>query len=170
LAKKRVKIATEFKAFVLRGNVIDLAVGVIIGGAFNKIVTSLVNDVIMPVISIIIGTAQFNNLFIALDGGDYATLEAAGSAPLLKYGSFIAAVFDFLLMALVIFLLVKIIAFVRSKLERDKPAEAPAPATKVCPFCMSEIHIDATVCPMCTRTLTGMVPLDEDKTMLFREV
>jgi large conductance mechanosensitive channel len=173
LAKKRIKVASEFKDFILRGNVIDLAVGVIIGGAFGKIVTSLVNDIVMPLFSLLIGTGQFANMFIALDGNDYSSLDAAveASAPVLKYGNFIAMILDFVLMALVIFMLVKFIAFLRKGFEKEKPQAAPA--TKVCPFCMSAIHIDASVCPMCTRSLNPKADTDNDtegRTMLFNEV
>ncbi len=142
----------EFKEFAMRGNVIDLAVGVIIGGAFQKIVTSLVNDIIMPVISLAMKGADFASKFIALDGSDYASIEDAteAGAAILTYGNFIAVVIDFLIMAFVIFLLVKAL----NKLSTlGKKAEAPveaAPTTKVCPYCKSEIAIDATKCPHCT--------------------
>lgn len=142
----------EFKKFILRGNVIDLAVGIIIGGAFNKIVTSLVNDVIMPLLSIVLGQTKLDSMYIALDGGKYESIEAAGAVPLLKYGSFISTILDFLLMALVIFLLVRTINTLRDKIKRDpEPAAAPAaPATKICPYCITEIKIEARRCPNCT--------------------
>lgn len=142
----------EFKAFAMRGNVIDLAVGVIIGGAFQKIVTSLVNDIIMPLISLIMKGADFATKFIALDGGDYATIEEAteAGAAILTYGNFIAAVIDFIIMAFVIFLLVKGLNKLAT-LGKKKEEEAPAaPTTKVCPYCKSEIAIDATKCCHCT--------------------
>ncbi len=138
----------EFKKFALKGNMIDLAVGVIIGGAFNSLVSSLVNDVIMPLLSLVTGRVDFNNWFIALDGNKYETLalaEEAGVA-VVKYGTFISGVLNFIIMAFVVFLLVKGINSLKKK---EEPA-APAPATtKKCPYCMSEIHIDATKCAHC---------------------
>jgi large conductance mechanosensitive channel len=144
----------DFKAFVMRGNVMDLAVGVIIGGAFGKIVSSLVNDVIMPLIGLILGKVQFANLFIDLSGKGYATLEAAkaDSAAVLTYGNFIQNIVDFLIIAFVIFLMVRAI----SRLTAPKPAPAAAPAaptTKECPHCISTIPIKATRCPNCTSQL-----------------
>lgn len=138
----------EFKKFALKGNMIDLAVGVIIGGAFNSLVSSLVNDVIMPLLSLVTGRVDFNNWFIALDGNKYETLalaEEAGVA-VVKYGTFISGVLNFIIMAFVVFLLVKGINSLKKK---EEPA-APAPATtKKCPYCMSEIHIEATKCAHC---------------------
>lgn len=142
----------EFKEFAMRGNVIDLAVGVIIGGAFQKIVTSLVNDMIMPLISLLMKGANFASKFIALDGGDYATVEEAkeAGAAILTYGNFIAVVIDFLIMAFVIFLLVKLLNKI-SSLGKKKEEPAPqVPTTKICPFCKSEIAVDAVKCPHCT--------------------
>ena len=145
----------EFKEFAMRGNVIDLAVGVIIGGAFQKIVNSLVNDLIMPLIGLISKGSDFASKFVALDGGTYASIEeaqAAGAA-ILTYGNFIAAVIDFLIMAVVIFLLVKglnSLASIGKKKEEAVAEEPAAPTTKVCPFCKSEIAIDATKCAHCT--------------------
>ncbi len=143
----------EFKEFAMRGNVIDLAVGVIIGGAFQKIVTSLVNDLVMPLIGLITKGSDFATKFIALDGGEYASIEeaTAAGAALLTYGNFIAAVIDFFIMAVVIFLLVKglnTLAGLGKK--KAEPVEEPAPTTKVCPYCKSEIAIDATKCAHCT--------------------
>ena len=143
----------EFKNFILRGNVIDLAVGVIIGGAFNKIVTSLVNDLIMPLLSLIIGNESLDGKFIALDGNKYASVAEAANAPLLKYGSFIATVLDFLLMGFIIFLLVKLLSMVKKKFTAEKPAATGEPTEKECPFCISQINIKATVCPNCTSRL-----------------
>ncbi len=145
----------EFKEFAVKGNMMDLAVGVIIGGAFNALVSSLVNDIIMPLLSLITGKIDFNNLFIALDGEKYTTLEAAkeAGASTVNYGSFISGIINFIIMAFVVFLIVKGI----NKLRRlgEKPVEAaPAePTTKVCPFCQSEISIKATRCPHCTSKL-----------------
>lgn len=139
----------EFKEFAIKGNMIDLAVGVIIGGAFNGLVTSLVDNVIMPVITLLTGKIDFSNLFIALDGGDYATLAEAqkAGAATLNYGTFISGLLNFFIMAFVVFLIVKAMNKMRRK-------EEPAPVTtKVCPYCMSEIHIDADRCPHCTSQL-----------------
>lgn len=133
---KKKGFAAEFKEFILRGNVIDLAVGVIIGGAFQAIVNSLVEDIIMPVIGVILGKVDFSAL--AFEIGD-ATIT---------YGKFITAIINFLIMALVIFCIVKAINKVSDKF--SKPEEEAAPTTKVCPFCKSEISIDATKCPHCT--------------------
>ena len=134
----------EFKDFAVKGNVVDMAVGVIVGGAFGKIVTSLVG--------VLTGGIDFSNLFLPLDGNTYATLaeaEAAGAA-VLKYGSFLSQVLDFLIVSFVIFIFVKKIM----ALGRKKEAPAPeAPKTKVCPYCKSEIAIDATRCPHCTSEL-----------------
>lgn len=142
----------EFKKFIMRGNVIDLAVGVIIGGAFQKIVNSLVNDVVMPLISLITGGVDFNNWFLVLGEGEFATAaeaKAAGVATL-NYGTFIGTALDFLIMAFVIFVFIKIINTVSDKLKKEKPEEPATPTTKVCPYCKSEIDIAATKCPHCT--------------------
>ena len=151
--EKKDGFVAEFKQFILRGNVVDLAVGVIIGGAFQAIVNSLVNGVIMPVISLLTKGVDFTNLFIQLNGDvKYATLAEAqeAGAAVLAYGNFISAVINFLIMALVIFLLVKGINKVHSIGKKEEPAEEPAPTTKECPFCKSEIAIEATRCPHCT--------------------
>ena len=153
LMKKKIPIVEEFKKFILRGSVIDLAVGVIVGGAFNKIVNSLVNDLLMPIFSIVLGKVSLDGRFIALDGKHYATLEEAGTAPLLKYGSFLSTVLEFLIMGVAIFMLVKSINFLQDKM--TKTHEEAAPATKACPFCLSDIHVGAKVCPHCTRELEG---------------
>ena len=146
------KIAKEFRDFITRGNVLDMAVGVIVGGAFGKIVTSLVNDIIMPLVGVLTGGIDFSNLFLPLDGNTYATLadaEAAGAA-VLKYGSFLSQVLDFLIVSFVIFIFVKkIMALGRKK---EAPVEE-APKTKVCPYCKTEIAVDATRCPHCTSEL-----------------
>lgn len=147
----------EFKEFISKGSVIDLAVGVIIGGAFQKIVNSLVNDIVMPVISLITGGIDFNNWFIALGEGDFATAadaKAAGVATL-NYGTFLGTALDFLIMAFVIFLFVKAINTVRNKVPKHKE-ETPAsePATKLCPYCKSEIDIAAVKCPHCTSDIS----------------
>ena len=145
-------IFKEFKDFISKGNVIDLAVGVIIGGAFSAIVTSLVTNVVTPAISLLTGKVSFTDLFIALDGGEYATLAAAqeAGAATINYGLFIQAVIDFILIAFVIFLLVKGINKIRTAGKKEEEAVEEAPTTKICPFCKSEISIDATRCAHCT--------------------
>ena len=150
--------AAEFKKFIMRGNVIDLAVGVIIGGAFQAIVNSLVNDIVSPVLSLATKGVNFADKFIVLttDEVAFATVEAAKEAgyATLNYGGFITAVINFLIMAFVIFMLVKTINKVseigKKKDEEPAPAE---PTTKVCPYCKSEIAIDATRCAHCTSEL-----------------
>lgn len=144
------KFFGEFKDFIAKGNVIDLAVGVIIGGAFSGIVTSLVTNIITPVITLVTGKVSFTDLFIALDGKEYATLAAAtdAGASTINYGLFIQGVIDFLITAFVIFLLVKGINKIRSIGKKEEAEEAPA--TKKCAFCKSEIDIEATRCPHCT--------------------
>jgi large conductance mechanosensitive channel len=143
-------ILQEFKEFARRGNVLDLAVGVIIGAAFGKIVTSFVNDVLMPPIGLLVGQVDFSNLFISLRGGVYSTVaeaKAAG-APTLNYGLFVNACIDFLLVAFAVFLLVR-------QVNRLMPKPAVAPSTQECPFCFSAISVKATRCSQCTSQLTG---------------
>lgn len=143
----------EFKKFIMRGNVIDLAVGVIIGGAFQSIVKSLVDDIFMPIISLATKGIDFSNWFIALDGNKYGTLPQAqeAGAAVISYGNFISAVINFIIMAFIIFLFVKAI---NTLAEKTKKAEEPAAhTTKKCPYCMSEIDIEATKCPHCTSSL-----------------
>jgi large conductance mechanosensitive channel len=137
----------EFREFAARGNVIDLAVGVIIGAAFGKIVASLVADIVMPPIGMLLGRVDFSNLFIALDGGTYATLAEAQkvSAPTLNYGKFINTILEFSIVAFAVFLLVK-------QVNRLKGPAAPADARE-CPFCASTISVKATRCPQCTSDL-----------------
>lgn len=140
----------EFKEFVVRGNVLDLAVAVIIGGAFGKIVTSFVNDVLMPPIGLLLGGVDFANLFISLNGQAYASLadaQAAG-APTINYGVFLNTVIDFVIVAFVIFLIVK----AANKTKKQEPAPA-APTTRECPHCFTAISIKATRCPNCTSQL-----------------
>jgi large conductance mechanosensitive channel len=139
----------EFKKFIMRGNVLDLAIGVIIGAAFGKIVTSLVNDVLMPVIGLAAGKMDFANLFISLNGKAYDTIAAAKAdkAPTLNYGLFINTVIEFLIVVFVIFLIVK-------QVNRFMPAPPPAPvATKECPQCCTAIPLAAKRCPACTSAL-----------------
>lgn len=139
----------EFKEFAIRGNVIDLAIGIIIGGAFGKIVDSLVKDVIMPPVGMIMGKVDFASLFINLSGIHYETLAEAkkAGAATLNYGLFISTIVDFLIMAFVVFLMVKQI----NRMKKEAPAAAPD--TRECPFCMSSIPLRATRCPHCTSTL-----------------
>ena len=141
----------EFKKFALKGNMIDLAVGVIVGGAFNSIVTSLVNDIFMPVLSLFTGKLDFSNWFIALDGNKYLTIAEAqeAGAATLNYGNFISGIINFIIMAFVVFMLVKAI----NKLKHEEPAQPAAPTTKKCPFCKTDIPLEATKCPHCTSTL-----------------
>lgn len=140
----------EFKEFALKGNMIDLAVGVIIGGAFNSIVNSLVNDIIMPALSIFTGKLDFTNLFFALDGKQYETLTKAQELGIatINYGSFITGVINFIIMAFVVFLIVSGINKMRKKHEPAKPV-----TVKKCPYCYSDIHVDASKCPNCTSEL-----------------
>lgn len=139
----------EFKKFIQRGSVIDLAVGVIIGGAFGSIVNSLVNDVIMPPVGLLIGNVDFSNLYINLSGGNYPSLAEAqnAGAVTINIGLFINTLINFLILAFVIFILVRQV----NKLQ--KPETAAAPVTKECPFCYSNIPIKATRCPQCTSEL-----------------
>lgn len=140
----------EFKKFALRGNMIDLAVGIIIGGAFSSIVNSLVNDIIMPILSIFTKRINFNNLFFALDGKHYDTIQLAQDAGVatVNYGTFLSGVLNFIIMAFVVFLLVRWM----NKLKRPEPAAAPT--TKKCPHCLSDININASKCPYCTSDVT----------------
>jgi len=149
---RRNAMLKEFKEFALRGSVIDLAVGVIIGGAFGKIVTSLVNDIIMPPIGMLLGKVNFTDLFIDLSGKGYATLadaKTAGAATI-NYGLFLNTILDFLIVAFVIFLVIRQM----NRMKRPAPAAAPVdPVVKTCPHCATEIPIAATRCPHCTSQL-----------------
>jgi large conductance mechanosensitive channel len=139
----------EFKEFVMRGNVMDMAVGIIIGAAFGKIITSLVNDIIMPPIGLILGKVDFSSLFLNLSPTHYDSLTAAkaAGAPTVNYGVFLNAVIDFLIVAFVIFLVVKQV----NRLKKT-PAAAP-PNTKDCPYCKTSIPIGAVRCPNCISDL-----------------
>ena len=150
-------VFSEFKAFILRGNIIDLAIGVIIGGALQKIITALVDDIIMPLISLAMPKAlDLSSMFLALDGGDYATLSqarAAGAA-VLTYGSFLTMVLNFLLMAAAVFALIKGINALNHIANKDAGDLILAQKeTKTCPFCCSEINPAASRCPFCTGEL-----------------
>jgi large conductance mechanosensitive channel len=137
----------DFKKFIARGNVVDLAVGVVIGAAFGKIVTSLVGDLIMPPIGLALGKVDFSSLFIPLDGKQYASVAAAkaAGAPVLAYGQFINTIIEFLIIAFAVFLLVRAV----QKVYKPEP---PAP-TKDCAFCTKAIPVKAKRCPECTSTL-----------------
>ena len=140
----------EFKAFAMRGNVVDLAVGVVIGAAFGKIVSSFVADVLMPPIGLLLGKVDFSNLFISLSGRSFATIgeaKAAG-APTLNIGLFVNSMIDFLIIAFAVFLVVK-------QINSLMPAPAPPAATKECPFCLAAIPAKALRCGHCTSQLAG---------------
>ncbi len=139
----------EFKTFIMRGNVLDLAVGIIIGGAFGKIISSFVNDILMPPLGMIMGKINFADLFINLSGKPYPTVAAAkaAGAPTINYGMFINTIIDFLIVAFAIYLMI-----VQVNRLQKKPEAAP-PTTKECPFCFSAVPIKATRCPHCTSNL-----------------
>ncbi len=141
----------EFKEFAMKGNMLDLAIGLILGAAFGAIVASLVNDVIMPPIGLLLGRVDFKELFLALNGQTYATLADAkkAAAPVIAYGSFLNTIINFLIVAFVAFLIVK----QANRMKRQEPAPVAAPATKDCPFCASAIPIKAVRCPNCTSDL-----------------
>jgi len=139
----------EFKTFVMRGNVLDLAVAVIIGGVFGKIVSSLVNDVLMPPIGLVVGKVDFSSLYLNLSPDTYASLAEAqkAGAPIIKYGLFINTVIDFLIVSFVIFMVVRL----ANRLQRQQAAAEPAPpTTRECPYCLSTIPLKATRCGHCT--------------------
>lgn len=158
------KFLNEFKTFALRGNVIDLAVGVIIGGAFQTIIKSMVDDLIMPFVGLATGGVNFTDQFVVLKlaegvekGTQYLSLTEAkeAGATVFAYGSFVTAIINFIIMAIAIFFLVKIINNLH-KIGKKKEEDAiEAPTTKVCPFCKSEIAIEATRCAHCTSELNG---------------
>jgi large conductance mechanosensitive channel len=141
----------EFKEFVIKGNVLDMAVGIIIGAAFGKVVTSFVSDVLMPPIGLLLGKVDFSNLFIDLSGKSFESLADAkkAGAATLNYGLFLNTAIDFLIVGFAIFILVRQV----NRLKRQAPA--PAPATRVCPFCATDIPIKATRCPHCTSTVAA---------------
>jgi len=139
----------EFKEFAMRGNVLDLAIGVILGGAFGKIVSSFVTDIMMPPIGLVLGKVDFSNLYFALDGGKYTSLAEAKKvgAPTLNYGLFVNQVIDFVIVAFAIFLVIK-------GINRLHKAAPPAAATtRPCPYCLSAVPLAATRCPACTSEL-----------------
>jgi len=147
-------VLKEFKEFAMRGNVIDMAVGIIIGGAFGGIVASLVKDVLMPPIGLLLGNVDFSSLFLTLKGtGDFATPDAAkeAGAVTVNYGVFLNAVINFLIVAFAVFLLIRNI----NRLKRKEEAAPAAPTTKDCPHCLSAVPIKAKRCAFCTSTLEG---------------
>ncbi|MEK7442566.1 MAG: large-conductance mechanosensitive channel protein MscL [Chloroflexota bacterium] len=135
----------EFKEFAMRGNVLDLAIGLIIGGAFGKIITSFVNDLLMPPIGLLLGKVDFSSLYISLSGQVYPSLKAAkeAGAATINYGLFLNTVLDFIIVAFAVFLLVR-------QVNRWTAKPAAAPTTKDCPYCYSAIALKATRCPHCT--------------------
>jgi large conductance mechanosensitive channel len=142
----------EFKEFAMKGNVVDLAIGVIIGGAFGKIVDSLVNDIIMPPIGKILGGVDFTNLFVLLGSGDFATLKAAkdAGAATLNYGIFANAIINFVIIAFALFMIVKAMNAAK---RAEAAAPAPPPTTKACPHCQMDIPLKATKCGHCTSSV-----------------
>ena len=141
------KMLLEFKDFIMRGNVLDMAIGIIVGVAFGKIVTSLVNDIIMPPVGLLLGKVDFKDLYINLSGQSYSSLDAAkaAGAPTISYGMFLNTVLDFVIVAVVIFLMVHMVS--RIKRPITKPIE---PSTRDCPYCFTAISVKATRCPHCT--------------------
>jgi len=141
----------EFKEFAMRGNVLDMAIGIVIGAAFGKIITSLVSDMIMPPIGLLLGKLDFSNLYINLSGQPYASLSAAkaAGASTINYGIFINTVIDFIIVVFVIFLLIQQV----NKLRRQPEVSSAVPTTKECPYCLSVIPIKAVRCPHCTSEL-----------------
>jgi large conductance mechanosensitive channel len=142
-------VLKEFKAFIMRGNVLDLAVAVIIGAAFGAVVNSFVGDILMPPIGLMLGSVDFSNLFLSLSGQSYPSLSAAqeAGAATLNYGLFINSIINFLIIAAAIFLIIRVV----NKIQ--KPEVPPAVTTKECPFCKTEIHLEASRCPNCTSQL-----------------
>lgn len=147
----------DFRDFAVRGNVVDLAVGVIIGAAFTGVVNSLVADVLMPPIGRLTGNVDFKDLFVSLNGQHYASLAAAkaAGAPTLKYGVFMNTIVNFLIVSFVVFLLVRQLA----RFQRLAAATGAGPSNKKCPYCRSAIAVDATRCPQCTSHLEAEMNL-----------
>jgi large conductance mechanosensitive channel len=143
----------EFKEFVMRGNVVDLAIGIVIGGAFGKIVTSFVSDILMPPIGLLLGKVNFTNLFIDLSGNHFTSLEEAkkAGAATINYGLFFNTILDFVIVAFAIFLLIRQI----NRMRRESEPAPAAPDTKECRFCLSVIPAAAVRCPHCTSELNG---------------
>ena len=143
------KAFKEFKDFAMKGNVMDMAIGVVIGAAFGKIVSSLVEDIIMPIMGILTGGVNFSKFYLPLDGKTYASLEEAQkSTSVIKYGNFISIIIDFLIISFSIFMVVKFIHRFRKKEENEN-----VKTTKKCPYCKTDINIEASKCPNCTSNL-----------------
>ena len=155
------KMLTEFRDFAVKGNVIDLAVAVVMGGAFGAIVNSIVKDIIMPPIGLLLGGVDFTNLYLTIKQGDpagpYAALTNAqeAGAVTINYGVFFSALVTFVIIAFVMFLLVKSIGKMQKAMKKDEAVLPEDPTTKECPFCCTEISIKATRCPHCTSHLEG---------------
>jgi len=143
----------EFKEFAMRGNVLDMAVGIVIGAAFGKIVASFVEDVLMPPLGLLLGKVDFSNLFVSLSGKSFETLAAAkaAGAPTLNYGVFLNVVINFVIVAFAIFLLVRTV----NRLKREEKAPAPAPSTRACPQCLMDVPLAAKKCGHCTSQLSA---------------
>jgi large conductance mechanosensitive channel len=143
----------DFRDFAMRGNVIDLAVGIILGVAFGAIITSLVNDIIMPPIGELLGGADFSNLYINLSGGEYESLAVAqeAGASTINYGVFLNTLINFVIVAFAMFMLVKLVNQAAARFEEEEAAD---PTSKECPYCISEISVKATRCPNCTSELS----------------
>jgi large conductance mechanosensitive channel len=144
----------EFKEFAMRGNVVDMAVGIIIGAAFGKIISSFVNDILMPPIGLLLGKVNFSNLFIDLSGKNFATLEEAtkAGAATINYGLFFNTILDFVIVAFAVFLMIRQI----NRMKREPETVPAAPDTKECPFCLSTVPLKAVRCPHCTSELKGV--------------
>jgi large conductance mechanosensitive channel len=145
------KTVSEFKQFIMRGNVVDMSIGIVIGVAFGKIVTSLVNDIIMPPVGLLLGKVSFQDLYINLSGQSYTSLDVAkvAGAPTINYGAFLNTVFDFLIVALVIFFIIRMF----NRLKRQPVTQAEV-TTRECPYCISTIALKAVRCPNCTSDLS----------------
>jgi large conductance mechanosensitive channel len=141
----------EFKEFAMKGNVLDMAIGIILGVAIGAVVNSLVKDIIMPPIGLLLGKVDFTNLFVSLDGQAYPSLAAAQTtgAPTINYGIFINTIISFLVIAFVLFMIIRTI----NRSRKAAPAPPAAPATKKCPYCLSQVPLKASRCPFCTSEL-----------------
>ncbi|MGH9374806.1 MAG: large conductance mechanosensitive channel protein MscL [Terriglobia bacterium] len=141
----------DFKAFAMKGNVMDMAIGIVIGVAFGQIISSLVSDIIMPPLGLLLGHVDFNNFFVNLTSGHYATLADAkkAGATVIAYGHFVNTVINFLIIAFAMFLVIKLF------MSMKKPEPPATPTTRDCPFCLSSIPIKATRCPHCTSTVAA---------------